>query len=337
MGEERDEERTEESRFDLIRQTVEETHTVAMLKGMLACCPFLEDYEKIRRLTRKGDLVPLAADVYCSPAKLAAFIGALGSPAEELVRHLLWVEDESLDRLIKLFDLAPPPGSWEREKFLPRPFLFKIVYPEQVRLQPGFEYLFRPLLPRPAIREETWSDAPGGFLYTPDGSLAGSLREIFHLLLDSGFFKRKYNAPVLTGTVKKLTKGLSLPGFDWDDRFPGLRWRFILPFLAFTLWDGEDEDPSEPPLDADPVDLIRRMVRSYFHSERYDLDLSLLLPHLSVKRKELFFQDYGEQRTEYLPRLFRFFGSWRWEEWLSTESLEDLFWADNLRIPLPRE
>ena len=87
---------------------------------------------------------------------LTAFVENLGSPGQELVRHLLWVEDESLDELIRRFDLIPPPGSWQREKYLPKGFLFKVDYNEQVRLQPGFDSLFRALLPRPEIEEKTW-------------------------------------------------------------------------------------------------------------------------------------------------------------------------------------
>lgn len=335
-------ERAGESRFELIRETVEETHTVAMMKGMLSCCAFLDDYDvdydQVRRLSRRADLLPLVTDIYCDPRKLSAFFSSLPPSAREIVSHLLWVEDESLDNLISLFDLTPPSGSWKRETYLPGPFLFRVDYKEQVRLQTGFDFLFRALLPRPEIMEETWEDtAPGAFGFEPDGSLASSLTEAFHILLDAGFFKRKHGAPVLAGTVKRLTGGLPIPDFDWDERYPGLRWRYILPFLAFSFWDGENEIPHEPPMDADadPVAQIRQMVRSYFHSERYDLDLALLLPRVSVRRKELFFQDYRGQRSEYLPRIFEFFSSWRWEGWLSMESLKDLFWADNLRTPFP--
>ncbi len=209
-------------------------------------------------------------------------------------------------------------------------------YREQVSLQPGFDFLFRALLPRPERKEETWEDTPpGDESFEPDGSLVAGLREAFHLLLDAGFFKRKYNAPVLAGTVKKLTGGLTIPGFDWDARYPGLRWRSILPFLAFSFWDDEEEIPREPPLDSDPVDLIRQMVRSYFHTGRYDLDLALLLPGVSVRRKALFFQDFRSHRLEILPRIYSFFSGWRWEEWLSLESLKDLFRAENLRTPFP--
>ena len=142
---------------------------------------------------------------------------------------------------------------------------------------------------------------------------------------------------MLAGTVKKLEKELKIPGFDWDERYPGLRWRYILPFLAFSLWDEEDEIPLEPSIDGntDSVDLIRQMVHSFFMSGRYDLDLSLLLPHISVRRKELFFQDSREHRGEYLPRILSFFKAWRWEDWLSTESLKDLIWTENLRVPFP--
>ena len=48
----------EESRYELIKEAVEETHTVAMLKGMLTRCSFLKDFDRVRRLTRKADLVP---------------------------------------------------------------------------------------------------------------------------------------------------------------------------------------------------------------------------------------------------------------------------------------
>ena len=330
------EERAEESRFELIRETVEETHTVVMMKGMLACCTFLKDYDQLRRLTKRAELLPLVTDIYCDPGKLTAFFSGLDETAQILVIHLLWVEDESLSRLIKLFNLAPPSGRWEREKYLPNPFLFRIDYREQVRLQPGFEFLFRALLPRPGIDEQTWDEtAPGEFSFEPDGSLPANLRESFNILLDAGFFKRKYNAPVLAGTVKRLTKGLTIPDFHWDERYPGLRWRFILPFLAFSFWDEEDEIPHEPPMNADLVELIRQMVHSYFRSERYDLDLSLLLPHISVRRKELFFHDFRSQRSEYLPLIFDFFKNWQWDVWLSMESLEDLLWADNIRMPFP--
>jgi hypothetical protein len=337
-GRSRMEERSEESRFELIKETVEETHTVVMMKDMIGCCRFLEDYDQVHRLTRRAELLPLVADIYCDPKKLTAFIGSLEPAAREIVNHLLWVEDDSLDKLIKLFDLAPPSGRWEREKYLPHPFLFRVDYREQVRLQEGFDFLFRALLPRPKIEEKCWEGTPPGeFRFEPDGSLAAGMGEMFHLLLDAGFFERKYNAPVLAGTVKRLSGWLSVPGFDWDERYPGLRWRYILPFLAFSFWDEEDEIPHEPPLNeiAEPVNLIRRMVSSYFHTGRYALDLALLLPRISVRRKELFFHDHRRHRPEYLPRIYSFFGSWRWEGWLSMESLKDLLWADNLRYPFP--